>query len=128
LATPSAAGPTAAPFTQCPSIGASASCAILILISPDGSVSALSDPRVGPFDGADDTLVGIENQSSTPITSLALSSSQDIFGFEGDGICSGFYANTPPGCPFGPTGYEGPNTGFTVVDAFHGTVNFPSGL
>ncbi|MCA1836606.1 MAG: hypothetical protein LC721_09880, partial [Actinobacteria bacterium] len=108
--------------------GASPSCAILILINPDGSVSVLSDPSVGPYDGAEDTLVGVENQSNTTITSVALSSSQDILGFDGDGICSGLFANTPPPCPLGPTGYEGPNTRFTIVDAFHGTVNFPSGL
>jgi N-acetylmuramoyl-L-alanine amidase len=45
----------------------------------------------------------------------------DIFGFDGDGV-GAFIGN------LGPTGYEGPGTSFSKIDANHGTVNFTSGL
>ncbi|MGI8801347.1 MAG: IPT/TIG domain-containing protein [Solirubrobacteraceae bacterium] len=84
------------------------------------------NPSVGPYDGSDDTLVGILNQSSAPVGSLPLSSTTlPIFGFESDGICSGFNPG-PTGCPFGPTGYEGPGTSFGAIstDMMSGTVSF----
>jgi hypothetical protein len=124
---PAAAAAPSPPFTQCPAIGADTSCALLIVINADGSTNAYSDPSQGPYDGVEDTLVGIVNNSAVTVTSLPLSG-PDIFGFDGDGICSGFYPGTPAGCPFGPTGYEGPNTAFTILDSDHGSVDFPAGL
>jgi RHS repeat-associated protein len=60
------------------------------------------------------------------VGALALTSSTDLFGFDGDGLCN--YGVS--GCPFGPTGYEGPNTSFSDVSADQtgGVVNFPFGL
>jgi hypothetical protein len=126
---------TTPPFTQCPPVGADTSCGILIVVT-DQSVNVYNDPSQGPFDTADDTLIGIENDSSGTLYSLPLSSSEDIFGFDGDGIC-GLSSNTgkpyvprPPACPYGPTGYEGPNTSFSGENSARtsGTVNFPAGL
>ena len=62
--------------------------------------------------------------------SINLSSSLDIFGFDGDGLCQiggfGFPHDSPAGCPFGPTGYEGPGTSFSNIspDTTSGTVDF----
>jgi lysophospholipase L1-like esterase len=97
------------PFRECPAIGADTSCGILIYVTNSGA-TVLSDPSQGPYDGGDDTLVGVLNASGKAITSLSLSSSADIFGFDGDGICT--YSGWPAqsGCPYGPTGYEGPGT------------------
>jgi hypothetical protein len=87
----------------------------------------------GPYDGADDTLVGVRNNSSKPLRSMVLRSALPIFHFDGDGICSGGFVIVPPGpngCPFktGPesTGYEGPNVSFTnrKSDFTEGTVRF----
>jgi hypothetical protein len=64
--------------------------------------------------------VGVINNSANPLTSLTLSGSY-IFGFEGDG--QQYYT----GNSYGPTGYEGPNTSFSVVDNSNGTVNFLNG-
>lgn len=117
------------PFTECPAIGNDTSCGILIQIT-DTSNIILSDPSQGPFDGADDTLIGVLNSSSQSISSIQLSSNTDIFGFDGDGICSGDYVGTPVGCPFGPTGYEGPGISYSNINQNQtgGTVNFTPAL
>jgi hypothetical protein len=110
------------PFNQCPAIGASPSCAVLITINPGGSLSFQQDPSVKPFDGIDDQLVGVVNNSGTVASSISLSG-PDIFGFDGDGAGSVF-----PGGPFGSTGYEGPQTNFAITDVNNGTVLFLNGL
>jgi hypothetical protein len=80
----------------------------------------------GPYDGVDDTLVGIVNDSAKPVTSVALSSDSDIFGFDGDGIDT--YG--APGNSHDTTGYGGPDAYFTNINAFQttGTVNFVTPL
>jgi|SRR5579863_2115458 len=114
----------AQPFTQCPAVGADTSCAILIRINADGSVTTLTDPSQGPFDGIEDTLIGVQNNTTlTSIPNLTVSSGLPIFALDGDGICTFGLA----GCPFGPTRYEGPNTSFTITDPMDGTVNFLAG-
>ena len=122
------AGPVP-PFTECPAIGASPSCTILYVFNADGSVSSYGDSSVGPYDGAEDTLVGVLNSSTVTETSLTLSGTGingiPIFAFDGDGIC--LY---PGGPPCGATGYEGPNTTFSNIslDQMTGTINFTGGL
>jgi hypothetical protein len=104
----SAAGP---PFTQCPKVGQDPSCAILIVVNPDGSVSVLGDPSVGPYDGADDTLVGVQNNSTSYIQAITVTGpGTGLSEFDGDGLCS----YSVSGCPFGPIGYEGPGVSFTI--------------
>jgi RHS repeat-associated protein len=125
-----AAAPAAAPttpFTECPAVGLDTSCEILVQVT-DSSNNILGDPSQGPFDGSDDTLIGVLNSSSDTITSIQLSSDTDLFGFDGDGLCTS--SPQPAGCPFGPTGYEGPDTSFAGItsDESGGVVNFTSGL
>jgi RHS repeat-associated protein len=119
------------PFTECPAIGNDTSCGILLEVTNSG-VSILQDPSQGPFDGADDTLVGVLNQSNKTLGHIELSSDSDIFGFDGDGICSGDYGewNGSAGCPYGPTGYEGPGTEFVDIspDQTSGAVDFNPGI
>ena len=130
LAAPALAAPSP-PFTQCPAIGADTSCGVLIVINSNGSATVLNDPSQGPFDGVEDTLIGVQNNFTATITNLPLTgtSSPPIFGFEGDGLCAG-YPGSPAGCPFGSTGYEGPNTSFSNIstDQNSGTVNFTAGI
>jgi RHS repeat-associated protein len=115
-ATSAVAAPPTAPYTECPAIGGDASCGILVNVT-DGGSQVLADGSQGPFDGSDDTLIGLLNSSSQSVGSLTLSSGTDIFGFDGDGICSGDYDpwNGSAACPYGPTGYEGPGTSFTDI-------------
>jgi hypothetical protein len=124
-AAPSQASPPLAPsppFSQCPRVGASPSCAILIEVNADRSVTVLGDATVGPYDGGDDTLVGVQNDSSAPVDALTVSgpAASAIFGFDGDGLCT--YVSVPCGA----TGYEGPGTSLTIDPANldHGEVDF----
>ena len=126
------------PFNQCPAVGQNTSCGILIFIDTDGSLRILYDPSQGPYDGIEDTLVGVQNNSNKTIQSIPLYGGTDLFDFDGDGIC-GIDPNSPPdnpqpfnprpaGCPFGPTGYEGPSVTLSAADSFNGTVTFAKGL
>lgn len=75
-----------------------------------GGIIAAVVPGVGPFDGIEDTLVGVTNTSGATVFSVALTGN-NIFGFDGDaGLLNG--------------GYFGSGVTFTVVDANTGTVNF----
>ena len=121
----SATGPAAtpaAPFTQCPAIGADASCGILVNVTDSGS-QILADATQGPYDGSDDTLIGVLNSSGTAVGSLTLSSNTEPFAFDGDGICTYTGWTGATGCPYGSTGYEGPGTGFTgITPDFNGGI------
>jgi RHS repeat-associated protein len=113
------------PFNECPPVGADTSCGILIVLTDNGA-QVLSDLTQGPYDSIEDTLTGVLNQSSGTVNSIALSSNTDLFGFDGDGLCT----YSVSGCPFGSTGYEGPNTSFSNINGSQtgGMVNFTNGL
>src|SRR6266568_3695737 len=110
------AGATAAtpPFTQCPAVGASPTCAILVVINADRTVSVYNDPGVGPYDGGDDTLVGVQNDSSAPVDAITVTGpGTGLGGLDGDGLCTFGVSGCPfglVGCPSVSTGYEGPGT------------------
>ncbi len=123
------------PFKQCPAVSSDSSCAILIIINPDASLTILQDASQPPFDkakgapGAEDTLVGVVNGSGVVVPSIALGSSGlPLFAFDADGLCkftfsgSGYCAATPKPV----TGYEGPDSFFSKISSnkHDGTVNF----
>lgn len=117
------ATPPSPPFGECPALGADTSCGILVQVT-DSANNIIGDPSQGPYDGSDDTLIGVLNSSSDSIGSLTLSSDTDLFNFDQDGLCTA--SGAPAGCPFGPTGYEGPGTSFSAItpDTSGGVVNF----
>jgi hypothetical protein len=124
----------------CPNLGANtAGCAVLLTVGPGGTLSVALNPNNSqPYDGSDDALVGVVNNSGAPLTSLRLSAAgTGLFGFESDGICDGTYTITcdaahgfvfPGG--YVVTGYEGPNTFFSNIstNTDSGTVNFMTAL
>jgi hypothetical protein len=87
----------AAEFSQCPPVDKDAGCQFLITVGP-GGVAVSEDSSQGPYDGEDDTLVGIENTSSKPVSSFPLSSVKNIYGFDGDGLCDPPEKPRPSGC------------------------------
>ncbi|TMC50878.1 MAG: hypothetical protein E6J20_16595 [Chloroflexi bacterium] len=96
---------SAAPlFTQCPPVGLDTGCAVLITLGPGGSMTTAVDPTQPPFDGVEDTLVGVQNNSGGTVTSINLSgasgASPAIFDLDNDGLCAG-YVPGPAGCPYG---------------------------
>jgi hypothetical protein len=85
-----------------------------------------------PYDGTQDILVGVQNNSGANLNSIPLTSSTTAFGFDGDGPCNPTY-HTPayPWCSnTGFTGYEGPVNTFTNISADHtsGTVSFTTAI
>jgi hypothetical protein len=101
-----------------------------------------ADP--GAYDGADDTYFGVVNNNSKVLSSIFLSSTLDIFGFDGDGIVGyngsvglggtaiAGNANDTSCTPAGSTGcYGGPVSYFTGINSAQtsGNVVFgPNGI
>jgi len=119
----------------CPAIGSATDCGVQINVTAQsgGVASAFTATNVGngnPYDGVEDTLVGITNSSGATINSITLSasSSADAFGFDFDGACT-FMTCTGFG---GASGYEGPNMSFGAVTSSGGvdsmTITFTGGL
>ncbi len=85
-----------------------------------------------PYDGTEDTLVGIVNNSGQTLNSITLTASDIIFGFDHDGPC-GFsppggthdcFNSAQPGVD--PGDYQGPNNTFAAIsdNQMSGTVVF----
>jgi hypothetical protein len=90
----------------------------------------------GPYDGIEDTYIGVINNSGGTVGFLDLTGSY-IFGFDGDGLCTyNGGANCSGTDPFGQNGgYAGGSTaGFVdtffsnIVNANQGRLNFAGGL
>jgi hypothetical protein len=94
-------------FPQCPPVGADAGCQYLITIT-DAGPSVAQDVSQGPYEAADDSLIGVLNSSSKGVTALPLSSpGTSLFGFEADGLCDPGQLPVPAGCvppPGSPAG------------------------
>lgn len=120
----------------CPAIGSSVDCGYVIVYGPGGTVTTYSTNGQSygpgtidttPYDGSDDALIGVINNTGGTLNSIHLTGSGDgggIFGFEGDG------PNQYGQPSYGPTGYEGPNTSFANINATFdaGDVMFTGGL
>jgi hypothetical protein len=115
------ASATAAPlFRECPVVGADAGCQYLITVS-DLTTSIAKDPAQPSYADNDtathesglatDTLIGVRNLSSRPLTHLNISG-PITFEFDGDGICDNASGPVPAGCeaPSGSTAC-GPDDG-----------------
>lgn len=113
---PASPQPSVVPFTQC--AGAGRGCGELIQVTGAGAPHVMADPGTGPYDGSAATLIGVVNSSGGAIRSLRITADTGVFMFAKDGACSGRFAffKPPRGCPYGPTGYEGPGISFTGVN------------
>ena len=128
----------------CPNINGVTTCNVVITAGPGGSFTT-TVPNPNPYDGSDDNLVGIINNSGSTITSLSFVGSGQgggLFAFDSDGLQS--YVPGAGGAPDG-TGYggkvsstansdpAGANDFFTNIHTtavFHdsGTVVFANGI
>jgi hypothetical protein len=85
-------------FTQCPPVSADQGCQFLITIT-NGGQSVVQDATQGPYEGSDDSLIGVQNNASNAISALPLAAPGTVlFGFEADGICDPGTGPLPPGC------------------------------
>ena len=88
----------------CPNINGVTTCNVVITAGPGGSF-ATTIPNPNPYDGSDDNLVGVINNSGSTITSLSFVGSGNgggLFAFDGDGLQSYVPADGSD-----PTGYGG---------------------
>ncbi|MGD1105219.1 MAG: hypothetical protein ABSA59_24505 [Terriglobia bacterium] len=123
-------------------IGDATGCEI-ITVGTGGSLSFSTTPGspVIFLGGSDDPLVEVINNSGYTLSSLDLTGT-GVFAFNGDGLCSGGYMNTPDFCP-NPLDdsdgfYAGPTTFFSAdpggagglppSTGTFGYVNFVGGL
>lgn len=123
------------PFNQCPAVGADTSCGFLIVFNSGGGFGVYADPSQGPYDGADDTLVGVLNDTTNTVYSLTLTGSGNgggAFAYDGDGLCTYI---SPAGCGSVSNNTDdwGPGVTFsnlTTKSVWYdtGTVNFTGGL
>ncbi len=118
--------------------GGANDCNIIITFGVDGSVStSTTGDAADPYDGQEDQLVGVVNNSGSTITQIFLKNpGTPIFGFDGDGVCffQPFTINVGPigSCNLGffpggsQGGYEGGANSFTAISAGldSGFVNF----
>ena len=101
-------------------------CGALATINPDSSITVTPVVGANPYDGSDDALIGVVNNSGATFTgSFTLSGSGNgggIFAFDNDGICTFVNASY---CATAATGYEGPGVVFSGINASGttGTVN-----
>ena len=121
-------------------LGSATGCGVVITataVNASGQATAFTLTNTGngnPYDGMEDTLIGIVNNSGGVLKSITLSSPNTAFGglynFDGDGVC-GFQS---PGadCFNGalPGSYQGPNNTFTGINGSltSGTVSFSTGI
>jgi len=104
-------------------------CNVVITIHADLSVSSVVMDSE-PYENSEDALVGVQNNSSSRVSSLTLTGT-DIFGLDGDGICtftfvgSGYCSANGASQGTDPYDYYGPTTTFTNLSSANtGTVNF----
>jgi hypothetical protein len=96
----------------CPAVGLSPDCPLTINITSVtggvGTFTVTAGPGpAGPFDGAEDTLLGVINTSGATVNSIHLTSKLDIGGFDGD-VLQTYNGRPTKGLPSGgATGYEG---------------------
>jgi hypothetical protein len=104
----------------CPTtVNTNSDCGFIITIGPGGALSGSPVAGALPYDGSDDALIGVVNNSGATYTgSFTLQGSGNgggLFAFDGDGICTFISHATNPYCNTAPTGYEGPLNTFSGI-------------
>ena len=129
---PAASGANTFPHPADP---AATGCNVVITINAGGSISvAVTDAT--PYENSEDVMVGVVNNSSSNVPSISITGNagNDIFGLDGDGMCTFTFVGSSycSGAVYltDPGDYYGPNTTFSNISAsgLAGTVNFTSPL
>lgn len=127
LAVLSLGAATSASAAICPTtVNTNTDCGYVLTIGPGGIITGSVVAGATPYDGGDDALIGVVNNSGSSYTgSFQLSGSGNgggLFAFDGDGICTYTGASY---CSKAATGYEGPLNTFSGINSSGtlGTVN-----
>ncbi len=121
------AGSGSNPFLYSPD-NAATGCNAVVTVAANGSLT-VSVKDTTPYEESEDSLIGVVNNQTTPLTSITLSGS-GIFGFDGDGICTftfvgSSYCTSSQTAGTDPGDYQGPTSTFTNYSTSNtGTVNF----
>ncbi len=111
-------------------------CNVVITFNSNGSVTT-TIPNANPYDGVEDTLVGVVNNTGSAIASFVLTGTgltPQLFGFDGDGACAGGGGQyeSVGNCvgATDPNGYGGPGVTYSGINLAltSGTVNFAGGI
>ena len=114
--------------TICPStINTNSDCGYILTLGPGGTITGAPVLGANPYDGGDDALVGVINNSlsafSGSITLTGSGNGGGIFAFDNDGICTytstnsvslSYCASLAPG---DPRDYQGPLSTFSGINA-----------
>jgi hypothetical protein len=111
-------------FKQCPPVGLDTSCQFLIEISGQG-LRLRSDPSQRAYDGDKDALIGVQNNSSRAVASMAIQGA-NLFAFDGDGLCNSGKGPAPRGCQ-PPPGSSGVTCNPSTVRTNHCSFPPPPG-
>ena len=118
----------------CPTtVNTNSDCGYILTIHPGDVVTGASVTGASPYDGNDDALIGVINDSGAAFTgTIALSGSGNgggAFGFDGDGICTfigpggsgptsmGSYCSSAQVRGSDPGDYEGPLNTFSNINS-----------
>ncbi len=122
-ATVAAGALLAAGATQAfPAYGADTGPAVIITLNANNTATVTNTGQ-GPYDGVEDSYIGVVNNSGHSVSDLTLHSTLTIFGFDGDGLA--LYGAPSPN---DPNGYGGPDGSFTIADAYNGAIHFANGI
>ncbi len=98
-------------------------CNVLITFNANGSIVSTYPNAAPSYDsGGDDNLIGILNLTGAAISTITLTSmTDDIFAFDGDGICGASISGPTPGYTF----VGGGNPCTNIIDTSYGTYGGP---
>ncbi len=101
-------------------------CNLVIQFNANGSVATFKPAgATSNYDGSDDALIGVLNNTSHAITNFAINGNgNNIFGFDGDGIDTFPGGGAPVAGNPDKSGYGGNDGFFTGISGQTGTVNF----
>lgn len=109
-----------------PAFGADTGPGLIVTIGSGGALGGVTTGQ-GPYDGIEDTYIGIVNNSKSTVFSvnLGVGGGPSIGGFDGDGPANATYGQVST---YDPNGYGGPLASFTNNLGSTLTVNFAGGL
>ncbi len=128
--TPAHAGLGGCPSTTTRGSSTNPGCNLVITFEANGAITTTvpTGQTFTSYDGSDDALIGVVNDTSHTITSFNISNpGVDIFGFDGDGIQI-WLSQTVNANDSLSDGYGGPDGYFTNIVGDSGTVNFSPGI
>ncbi len=99
---------------SCPNVGTGIGCAYVVTVAPDGTVSITPGANTTATDAhghgeGEDVMIGVVNNSNAVLTSITLTGTgrNNMFGFDGDGICTWNFVPTSAGTYCATNGAKG---------------------